>query len=365
VIGAAIKKDVQLLLHDRGRLISLFAMPVIFIVVFGSMFKFGPDQGTPRPIAIWHAPGDPRGDAIEHALGATPGFAAQPASSADDVRHAVANEDVVAGLIVPPDFDPEFGKRVELVIDLAGPIQVRGPVEGALTGVVMRALAPVAVDQLPPMVQVVAPPGVAKPIDNISGFQITVPGNGVLFGFFIAMTVALSFASERRTGTWRRLLAAPVPRWKALVATLVPYYVVGLVQLGFLFGLGAGVFGMHVAGSVVALVVLSMTVALCAVCFGLFVAALGGSEKQIGSTVSVVLLVMGLLGGCMFPRIAMPEFMKHLGHIVPHSWALDGYYAVIVRQGTTLADIAPSIGALLAFSAGFAALGLWRFRFEK
>ena len=66
----------------------------------------------------------------------------------------------------------------------------------------------------------------------------------------------------------------------------------------------------------------------------------------------------------MFPRIAMPDFMKSLGHVVPHSWALDGYYDVLVRQGTTLGDIAPSIGALCGFAALFALLGLWRFRFE-
>jgi hypothetical protein len=37
---------------------------------------------------------------------------------------------------------------------------------------------------------------------------------------------------------------------------------------------------------------------------------------------------------------------------------------VFVRQGTTIADIAPSLGALCAFAIGFGALGLWRFKFE-
>ena len=78
----------------------------------------------------------------------------------------------------------------------------------------------------------------------------------------------------------------------------------------------------------------------------------------------MILLVMGLLGGCMFPRLLMPPFMQKLGHVVPHSWALDGYYAVLVRQGTSIADIAPSLGALSAFAVGFAVLGLWRFKFE-
>lgn len=356
MMAATIIKDVQLLLHDRGRLLSLFAMPVIFIVVFGSMFKFGADRGQPQAIAIWHAPGDVRGEAIEHALAEAPGFIPQAAASADDVRSAVSRNEVPAGLVVASG-------PVELVIDLAEPVQVRGPIQGALTGVVMRAMAPPI--PMPSMIEAKSPPGVAKPLDEISGFQVTVPGNAVLFGFFSAMIVALSFASERRTGAWKRLLAAPVPRWKALVGTLIPYYLVGLVQLAFLFGLGASVFGMKVAGSVAALVVLSMAVALCAVCLGLLIAALGGSEKQIGSTASVGLLVMGLLGGCMFPRLLMPPFMKQLGHIVPHSWALDGYYDVLVRKGTTIADIAPSIGALLGFSALFTAIGLWRFRFEK
>jgi ABC-2 type transport system permease protein len=145
----------------------------------------------------------------------------------------------------------------------------------------------------------------------------------------------------------------------------VPYYVVGVTQLAFLFGIGALGFGMQVAGSIVALVVLSLSVVLCAVSLGLLFAAVATSEKQLGGVGSVVLLVMGLLGGCMFPRIVMPEFMRSLGHVVPHSWALDGYYDVLVRQGTQVADIAPSIGALLGFAAVFASLGLWRFRFER
>ncbi|HEV7556174.1 MAG TPA: ABC transporter permease, partial [Kofleriaceae bacterium] len=313
MIIATIWKDIWLLLRDRGRLISLFALPVIFIVVFGSMFSSGPSRGQPRPIAIWHAPGDTRGEAIEKQLAATEGFAALDKPSAEAVRDAVVHDDTVAGLVIPPDFDPVRGRPVELVIDLAAPVQGRGPIEGALTAVVLRALSPAAPTMQPPAVAAVSPPGMAKPLRDISGFQVTVPGNAVLFGFFIAMTLAMSFASERHSGTWRRLLAAPIPRWKALLGKLVPYYLVGVVQLAFLFGLGVALFGMKIAGSVSALVVLTLAVVLCSMTFGLLVASFGGTEKQIGSTVPVLLLVMGLLGGCMFPRVFMPDFMKSIG----------------------------------------------------
>lgn len=358
MIGAAIKKDVWLLLRDRGALISLFVLPVIFIVAFGAMFRFGGDSGKPRQIPIWHAAGDARGEAIVRALAATEGFAAVAVDSADEVRHRVAVDHFDAGLVVPAS------GPVELVIDLAAPVQVRGPLQGALTAVVMRSLSPVALDKLPPLIEARSPPGVARPLARITTFQVTVPGNAVLFGFFIALTTAMSFVTERRTGTWRRLLAAPVPRWQVMLATLVPYFVVGCAQLTFLFG-GALCFGLQVAGSPAALILLSLSVALCAVCLGLAFAAFATTEKQLGGIGSVVLLVMGLLGGCMFPRLVMPTAMRGIGNAVPHSWALDGYYDVLVREGTSIADIAPSIIALLAFAVGFAVVGLWRFRFES
>jgi ABC-2 type transport system permease protein len=363
VIGAAIRKDVWLLVRDRGALISLFLLPIAFIVAFGFMFGGGGNRGgggKPREIAIWHAPGDPRGEAIAKVLAETPGFAPRPLASDAAVRAQVAAEDVIAGLVVP-----DRGGTVELVIDLGAPAQVRGPIEGALGGVVMRAMAPVPLDKLPPVIEAKTPPGIKKPLENASSFQVTVPGNAVLFGFFIALTVAMAFTGERRTGTWRRLLAAPVPRYKALLATLVPYYLVGVCQLVFLFGLGALAFGMQVAGSVAALVALSLALVACSVSLGLLMGAIGGSEKQLGGIGSVVLLVMGMLGGCMFPRQLMPPFMKSLGLAVPHGWALDGYHAVLVRQGTTIADVVPQIGALLGFAAGFALLGVLLFKFER
>jgi ABC-2 type transport system permease protein len=357
VIGAAIRKDVWLLLRDRGALVSLFVLPIIFMIAFGSMFG-GSGEGKPRPIAVWHAPGDLRGAQIVKTLDATPGFHAELATSADEVRRRVASDEVGAGLVIPAS------GPVELAIDLGAPVQVRGPLQGALTSVVMRA-SPFVPADLPPMVEAKTPPGLARPLADITPFQVTVPGNAVLFGFFIALTVAMAFVGERKSGTWRRLLAAPVPRWKALLATLVPYYLVGLTQLAFLFAVGVVGFGMRIAGSIPALVVLSMSVVLCAVSLGLLFAAVARTEKQLGGIGSVVLLVMGMLGGCMFPRLMMPAFMKQLGLGVPHGWALDAYYAVLVREGTSLADIAPSIFAILGFAVVFAGAGIALFRFER
>jgi ABC-type Na+ efflux pump permease subunit len=354
MFAAAVQKDIQLLVRDRGAVLTMFLLPIVFIAVFGSMFQTG-ERSAPRDVAVW-AEGE-RGDRIRAALDASGGFRAVAQPTPDAVRAAVAAERVRVGVIAP-----EVGP-VELSLDEGAPLQVRAPLEGAVRAVVTVALTGSA----PPtgLVVVRTPPGIDEPLRGITSFQVAVPGNSVLFGFFLAITVALSFVEERRSGTWRRVLAAPVHRGAMLVAKLVPYVLMGLLQFTFLFGIGAAFFGMRVGGSVVALVVITLAVVLCATALGLAIAALGGTEKQVGSIGSISLLIMGLLGGAMVPRMQMPDLMARISHAVPHSWALDGYYTVLVRDGAGLGDVWLEVVVLLAFTVGFAGFGLARFRFER
>lgn len=364
---AAIVKDTQLLLRDRGALASLFALPLIFVVTFGSMFGGGKGedgQGARRQVATYVAPGTARGVQVLAALEASGMFEVVPAPAPEAVRTRVANEDVLVGLILPAGFDPAAGVPGELVIDTGLNLRVRGPLEGALHAIVRRALeAPPSGADLP-VLEARMPPGIRAPMENVGGFQVSVPGNAVLFGFFLALTVALSYSEERASGTWRRLTAAPVHRATLLVATLVPWLIIGLAQMAVLFGIGALAFGMRVGGSVLALIVLTVAVVACAVSLGLFIASFGGSQKQIGSIGSISLLVMGLLGGAMVPRMIMPEAMQQIGLATPHAWALEGYYELLIRDGSGLADIVPSIGAVLGFAAVFATIGALRFRWH-
>jgi linearmycin/streptolysin S transport system permease protein len=364
MLGPTIKKEMQLLRRDPRALVRLLVLPVAFIALFGMVFNAQDHkQGSAKPIPVWIEQGAPYGDAIVAAIDRSKVFQAIKATSAAELRAAVAAEQYEAGIIVPRTFDPGAGHPAELVIDLGRPIQVRGPLQGALTGIVTSAVVGGAGP--PHVLDARSPPGIKAPLSGLSSFQVTVPGNAVLFGFFIALTCAMSFAEERRTGTWRRLLAAPVSRWKLLVAKLVPYVAIGAAQVGLLFGIGAVAFGMKVAGSVPALAVLTIGVAACATTLGLLIASLSTTEKQISSLGAVVILVMGLVGGCMLPRPLMPHALQSLGLAVPHGWALDGYYTLLVRKGAGFADVAKQIGAVYGFAALFFLAGVRRFRFEE
>ncbi len=364
MLRAVLQKEFRLLARDRGTLLRLFLLPVMFILVFGSVFHFGPDSDTARgpAIAVWTPPGDVRFAPLVAGAAASSGFDLRSMASADEVRAAVAKGTVAAGVVVPPDVAPGT-QPVELVMLPSQPAQVRLPLQGALTALVAQAFMGTG-GPAPALVEVRAPPGLAPTTPPPSGFQVAVPGNAVLFGFFISLTVAIAFAEERRSGAWRRALAAPVSRRVLLLGKLVPYALVGLGQQAFLYGVSMLVFGLHVAGSPLALLLMAIAVALCAVSLGLAIASLGGSEKQIGSVGSMTILLMGLLGGCMLPRLIMPAFMQRLGLAVPHGWALDGFYAVLMKPATGVVDIAPQLAAMLGFAAAFSAFGAWRFRYQ-
>ncbi len=357
VLLAAIRKDVQLLRRDRGALLSLFVLPLIFTGVFGSVFE---RKDPPAPDLVVWAADRAAPTAVMTALTAAGWLNLVSVPDADEVRRQVAAGKFDAGLILPAELGAVDVPGL-LLFDRALPVQGRVALEASLRLVVERALRgpPIAGGGL----VVVDEPGLIPPV--LVGFQLAVPGNAVLFGFFLALTVALSFTEERQSGVWRRLMAAPVSHAVVLIAKLVPYVLIGLVQLGFLFGLSHLAFDLQVDGSLVALAVLSLALVLCATSLGLLFAAVGRTAKQLGSVGSICLLVMGLVGGTMMPRPSMPAAMQSLGLATPHAWALDGYYALIVRDGAGLGDVAGSIAALLGFAAVFATIGVVRFRFDR
>jgi ABC-2 type transport system permease protein len=357
-----LKKEVLLLKRDPRVLVRLVVLPLAFIAIFGMVFKGDRSKATHgQPLAMWADPAVKETERLKMALTGSTLYEIVPCDSPDDVAKRVAAGTAVAGVVLPADFDPSHGHPGTLILDVDQSPQVVAPLQATITGIVGRAyegLGP------PPVVLSVAP---ARPHDpqeaEASSFQLVVPGNAVLFGFFIALTCALSFAEERRTGTWRRLLASPVPPWVLLVAKLIPYIALGAIQVSLLFIVGAFGFGMKVNGSIPALVVLTIGVACCATTLGLALAAFSTTEKQISSLGSVVILIMGLLGGCMLPRVLMPPLLQKIGLAVPHGWALDGYNTIIVRGGG-FADVAKQLAVVYGFAAAFGLLGVRRFRFD-
>jgi len=204
---------------------------------------------------------------------------------------------------------------------------------------------------------------------SFDSVQIGVPGVTVLFVFLTAQSTAQSIYQEKRTGSFRRLLSAPMSKATLLAGKMLPTLLISLVQVAVIFatarfifpliGLGAFQFG----ESPLALVLLVLVVALCSTGLGVLIAALAHTQAQIGGIAALILWVAALIGGSLMPIFLFSPFLASLSRLTPHGWANIAFYYVLVR-GRDLADIAPALLALLGFTALFVAIGLWRFKFE-
>lgn len=150
---------------------------------------------------------------------------------------------------------------------------------------------------------------------------------------------------------------------------MLPGFVIILVQIAVIFAASIlllpliGLDRLYLGNDILALVVLSMLVALCSTSLGLLIAAIARTEGQISGISVVAMWVMGAVSGAFVPTFFLGDFLGTVGKVTPQYWAVSAYTALFVR-GQTLADIGPDLAILAGFTAVFFAIGLWRFKFD-
>lgn len=199
-------------------------------------------------------------------------------------------------------------------------------------------------------------------------FALLFPGITVMFVFFIVGGAAASLLTERETGTLRRLLAGPIPRGAIIAGKMLAYMLLVCLQVVVLFGVGSIFFGMPLGKSPVALVLLTLVLALVATAMGMLVAALTKTPKQADNVGMVLGFVLAGIGGCIAmtptPITRSEGFMSVLSRLTPHAHAVEGYYS-LMAENATLTQVLPEIGILLAMAVVFFLIAMWRFEFES
>jgi ABC-2 type transport system permease protein len=204
--------------------------------------------------------------------------------------------------------------------------------------------------------------------EDLGALSVTVPGFAVLFIFLTAQTTAQSIYEEKKVGSFRRLLAAPVSKMSVLAGKMTPNLVTGLAQIVVLFGTGVvllplvGLERMTLGNDPLALGLVCLIILLCSTALGLLIAAIARTEGQITGLSQVVLWVCGF-AGILLAGMPSGSLLDSIRRVIPHYWANAAFVDLLVR-GQGLADIMPSILPLLGFTVAFLVVGLWRFKFD-
>jgi ABC-2 type transport system permease protein len=413
------QKDLQVLLRDRGAIFYLLLLPIVFILIWGGLGfvaaggQADDDQREIIPVVNL----DPAGEAsrsLVRALDQTQGFKVVQYDKAEAERslsraeiwwmlvipagfsqQAQAGPQATLRFITHPDADTAESTRsaaVEKVIrgvahqlsletqivaalQQIGEMQAASPVQSAAfttDNYVAQARAQFESSRTRPLVTVEqVEPASAQSNDEFQ-FDVTnssVAGFIVLFVFLAAQTTARSIYDEKRAGSFRRLLASPMSGGEILGGKLVANLIVTLIQIIVIFLVGMFFFQLLGFGRLtlgndpLALVIVSLLLALCSTSLGVLIAAIARSEGQIGGLSTAFLWIAAMIGGTFMPTYVLPGVVKGLGQVVPHYWANQAYFDLLVR-GQTLSGVTTEIAALAGFTVLFFAIGLWRFDFE-
>ena len=189
-----------------------------------------------------------------------------------------------------------------------------------------------------------------------------VPG---LVGTILTVTMliftALSVTREIERGTMESLLAMPITPVEVMLGKIIPYVLVGFVQAALIIGLGVGIFGVPIFGSIMLLAVLSTLFITANLAIGYTFSTLAQNQLQAMQMSMMFFLPNILLSGFMFPFAGMPTWARWVGECLPLTHYLRIVRAIMLK-GAALPDLQYDALALLGLMTVAMAIAVTRFR---
>jgi ABC-2 type transport system permease protein len=186
---------------------------------------------------------------------------------------------------------------------------------------------------------------------------------GILALVLLVVTTNLSsmaIVREKELGTLEQLNVTPLARWELIVGKLLPYALLGMLDVLLVLAVAIGWFEVPLRGSVVWLFVLSLVYLLTTLGLGLFVSTISSTQQQAMITTSFFfLLPMVFLSGFIFPIENMPEVIQPITYLIPLR-----YFLVILRgiflKGIGIEALWPQALALLGWGVAILTLATLR-----
>ena len=203
--------------------------------------------------------------------------------------------------------------------------------------------------------------------DNM--FSMFVPSFVVMFAFFIVGAMGSELLQERQQGSLRRLMAAPIPRWSIIIAKMLAYIGLVLVQVLIIFGVASLFFEMPLGEFTARAAAGQRGAGTDRHLAGRDDRRPVQTDKQADSIGMLLGFLLAALGGCFVMGSPVPLYnqggtVEIISRLTPHAHALMAY-GKLLNEGAGVIEVLPQVGILLAFSAVFFAIAVWRFRFEQ
>jgi ABC-2 type transport system permease protein len=177
----------------------------------------------------------------------------------------------------------------------------------------------------------------------------------------MVMMTSLAMTRERERGTMENLLATPVRPLEVMLGKIVPYIVVGYVQVVVILAAARFLFDVPMVGSVVLLSVLLVAFIAANLAIGFTISTFARNQMQAMQMTFFFFLPSMLLSGFMFPFRGMPGWAQAIGEVFPLTHFLRIVRGILLK-GSGFAEVAPSVWPLLAILVVVSAAALVRYQ---
>ncbi|MCV3239755.1 ABC transporter permease [Mesorhizobium sp. ZC-5] len=365
-LGALLMKEFIQMRRDRITFAMMLGVPLMQLLLFGYAINSDPKS---LPAALVATSNDHYTRAIVSALQMTDYYRFDHvAVSAEEAEKLMANGTVAFVVTIPSDFARrvERGDNPQILIeaDATDPSASSGAVStlGTVASQALlreqgmqQAAAEAAKSQLQVVVHRRYNP------EGISQYNI-VPGLlGVILQMTMVMMTSIALTRETERGTMENLLAMPASPLEIMMGKVLPYLVVGAVQVAVVLVAAKGLFAVPFTGSLSLLLSAILIFVLALVLLGYTISTMARTQMQALQLTFFFFLPSILLSGFMFPYRGMPGWAQIFGEILPLTHFLRIIRAVMLK-GAEFSAVAVEIGWLVLFVALFAGLALLRFR---
>lgn len=364
-LGAVLVKEFIQMRRDRLTFAMMVVVPVMQLVMFGFAINTDPKH---LPTAVHVADDGPYARAILAALVHSDYFSIVASARTPEDGERMLNDGEVAFLVtIPADFSRALARGQNPQILIEADASDPSAASNALATINLLAAQALKDDLVGPLAARTAKPPFETVIhrlynpEGLSAYHI-VPGlTGVVLTMTMVMVTGMAMTRERERGTYENLLAMPAHPFEVMVGKIVPYVLVGYVQVTLVL-LGAHfIFHVPMIGSL----------GLLAAAIGVFIAAnlaLGFTfstiaENQLQAMQMTVFFLLPsiLLSGFAFPFRGMPEWAQWVGELLPNTHFLRVVRGILLK-GNGPADIWPDVWPLLLFMLVVGTIALLRYR---
>lgn len=363
---AVVSKEFIQMRRDRMTFGMMVGIPLLQLVLFGFAINSDPKH---LPTAVYAADNSVFSRTIVWALRNSGYFTVEHlANSEDEIQSLLAEGRVQFVVHVPVDFSRRLlrGERPSLLMqaDATDPAAT-GNALAALNTLVATVLNR---DLRGPLTGLRAQPGPVNLIfhrqynpDIITQYNI-VPGlMGVVLTMTMVVITALAITRERERGTMENLLSTPVRPTEVMIGKIVPYIVVGYIQVFLILLAARFLFAVPIVGSVPLLLVVMLLFIFANLAVGITFSTLARNQLQAMQMAFFFFLPSILLSGFMFPFRGMPVWAQWLGEVLPLTHFLRIVRGILLK-GNGPGLIAPEIWPLALFTVVVLAIGIKRYR---